>query len=197
MGVNKVVINTDNGEEVLVNLTDDSVTPDALFDGITAHSKSGDRITGTFTLAEEMSTQDTLIAQIAEALEGKAGGSGGGGGIKVSTTNLHNVNTDILNMYLSNGKDTAYNGWDATDYIPVKADKYYFIYSKSAVEGKWSARYNTDKGYTGVLPSPCCTTNKTSPFLLKGNDGYIRFSGTRATVSAIEMYEVTGLNWEV
>lgn len=81
MGVNKVVINTDNGEEVLVNLTNDSVTADTLFDGITAHNKSGDSITGTFTIAEEMSTQDALIAQIAQALEGKAGGSGGGGGV--------------------------------------------------------------------------------------------------------------------
>lgn len=101
MGVNKVVINTDNGEEVLVNLTNDSVTADTLFDGITAHNKSGDSITGTFTLAEEMSTQDALIAQIAEALEGKAGGSGGGGSDDLAISLLTREITEYSNPTLT------------------------------------------------------------------------------------------------
>jgi hypothetical protein len=43
MGTNFVQI----GEEVVVDLTNDSVTPDTLAKGVTAHDKSGNKITGT------------------------------------------------------------------------------------------------------------------------------------------------------
>ena len=44
---NKVVINTENGPETLIDLTGDSVTPDTLAKGTTAHDASGKAITGT------------------------------------------------------------------------------------------------------------------------------------------------------
>ena len=47
MAVNKVVMNTENGEEVLVDLTGDTVTPETLAEGATAHSADGRMITGT------------------------------------------------------------------------------------------------------------------------------------------------------
>lgn len=47
MAVNKVVINTENGEKTLIDLTEDSVTPTTLIEGATAHDASGARITGT------------------------------------------------------------------------------------------------------------------------------------------------------
>lgn len=43
MGYNKVIYNN----EVLIDLTDDTVTEETLFNGITAHDKSGKIITGT------------------------------------------------------------------------------------------------------------------------------------------------------
>lgn len=70
MAVNKVVY----GTTVLVDLTQDSVTPEALVEGYTAHGADGAEITGSFTLASEMSEQDTLIALIKAALQNKAGG---------------------------------------------------------------------------------------------------------------------------
>ena len=76
MAVNKVVMNTDKGEQTLIDLTDDSVTPETLAEGETAHDKSGNSITGTFTLNDELSTQDELIAAIKDALQGKAAGGG-------------------------------------------------------------------------------------------------------------------------
>lgn len=41
--VNKISI----GNEVLINLTEDTVSPEVLYSGYTAHSKSGAQITGT------------------------------------------------------------------------------------------------------------------------------------------------------
>ena len=46
MAVNKVVINTANGEETLIDLTRDTVTPETLAAGVTAHDASGKLITG-------------------------------------------------------------------------------------------------------------------------------------------------------
>lgn len=75
MAVNKVIYNA----EVLLDLTSDTVTPEALAEGVTAHDKSGNEITGAFTLQNELSDQDSLIDQIKQALVGKTAGGGGGG----------------------------------------------------------------------------------------------------------------------
>lgn len=50
MAVNKVIYNTSNGEQILVDLTNDSVTPETLAKGITAHNASGEIITGNADL---------------------------------------------------------------------------------------------------------------------------------------------------
>ena len=76
MAVNKVVMNTPNGAETLIDLTNDTIVPEAITKGVTAHDASGTEITGTFTLDDEMSEQDSLIAQIKVALQGKASGGG-------------------------------------------------------------------------------------------------------------------------
>lgn len=47
MAVNKVVMNTKNGAQTLIDLTNDTVTPDMLAEGTKAHDKSGNLITGT------------------------------------------------------------------------------------------------------------------------------------------------------
>ncbi|MBR2388211.1 MAG: hypothetical protein IKB02_05970 [Clostridia bacterium] len=75
MAVNKVVY----GGKTVIDLTNDTVSPSDLMSGVTAHGANGQTITGTFSLATEISAQDTLIAQIKSALEGKASGGGGGG----------------------------------------------------------------------------------------------------------------------
>lgn len=50
MAVNKVVYNTKNGVEVLMDLTGDTVTPETLAEGFTAHDASGNRIEGTMPI---------------------------------------------------------------------------------------------------------------------------------------------------
>lgn len=54
--------------EVLIDLTADTVTPDKLAKGITAHDKSGATITGTST--KDSDTSDATAA-VAEILDGK------------------------------------------------------------------------------------------------------------------------------
>lgn len=83
MGINKIVLNTDNGEQVLVDLTGDSVSADSLVVGHTAHGANGELVEGTNPYEmeatnNEVQTQADLIEQIQTALRGKATGGGGG-----------------------------------------------------------------------------------------------------------------------
>lgn len=76
MAVNKIVMNTTDGEQTLIDLTGDDISPETAFDGVTFHGADGNTKTGTFTLAAEMSEQGNLIAQIRSALAGKVAGGG-------------------------------------------------------------------------------------------------------------------------
>ena len=67
---NKVIY----GENVLIDLTGDSVTPADLAKGVTAHDKSGAQITGTST--KDADTSDAT-GTVAEMLEGKTAYVGG------------------------------------------------------------------------------------------------------------------------
>lgn len=76
MAINKVVYDGNT----LVDLTGDTVIPEVLSKGYTAHGADGEPIVGlgelAFDLEIPLSEQDVLIAQIAAALEGKAAGGG-------------------------------------------------------------------------------------------------------------------------
>lgn len=75
MAVNKVIY----GDKTLVDLTNDSATEAVVFEGATFHGSDGETKTGTFTISEEITEQDSLIAQIKLALAGKAAGGGSEG----------------------------------------------------------------------------------------------------------------------
>ena len=64
MGYNKVIY----GGKTLLDLTADTITPDKLLEGITAHDKGGEAITGTCTFDSD--TSDATVA-VAEMLTGK------------------------------------------------------------------------------------------------------------------------------
>lgn len=64
MAINKVVY----GGEVLIDLTSDTVTPETLLAGATAHGKDGEIINGTCDF--DVNSQDATAA-VAEILEGK------------------------------------------------------------------------------------------------------------------------------
>lgn len=77
---NKVVY----GGDVLIDLTGDTVTPDKLAKGITAHDKSGATITGTST--KDSDTSDATAA-VAEILAGKTAYARG---VKITGTMVNN-----------------------------------------------------------------------------------------------------------
>lgn len=74
MGVNHV----EYGGRTIIDIRDKTVTADKLFKGETAKNAAGDDIVGEFTVENEMTEQDALIAQIKSTLAGKAAGGGGG-----------------------------------------------------------------------------------------------------------------------
>ena len=94
MAYNKVVY----GGKTLIDLTGDSVTPDKLLAGETAHDKSGEAIAGTSTFDVD-STDATVTA--AEILKGKTGYARGS---KVTGTMLnHGAVAGTIS-----GKDDSY-----------------------------------------------------------------------------------------
>ena len=61
MAVNKVVMNTENGAETLIDLTDDTVTAETLAEGVTAHDASGTQITGRMTPGSGSGSADAVL----------------------------------------------------------------------------------------------------------------------------------------
>ena len=66
VAVNKVVMNTKNGTDVLLDLTQDTVTPETLLKGITAHSADGTPITGTMSGTEGVNAQSKRVVPTTE-----------------------------------------------------------------------------------------------------------------------------------
>ena len=124
----------------------------------------------------------------------------GGGSVNnpvtISGINLHNVETDIPNTYLLGDRVIAYNGWTATDFIPVEAGKSYLIYSTNEIDSRYCIRLNADKEGAKSFQFMTCL-NKNLPTMVSGHDGYFRFSGPNAHINDLEVYEVINFNWKV
>ena len=124
----------------------------------------------------------------------------GGGSVNepstISGINLHNKETDIQNTYIVGDRVIAYNGWKATDFIPVEAGKYYLIYSIRDINSQYCSRFNADKKGARSLTFATCL-NKNIPTIVNGHDGYFRFSGVDDQINALEVYEVINFNWKV
>lgn len=73
MAVNKVIF----GNITLIDTSEVTVTPDKMFEGMTALGANGEMQTGTFTIADELSEQDALLTELETVLAGKAAGDGG------------------------------------------------------------------------------------------------------------------------
>lgn len=99
MGINKVELATG---ETLIDLSGDTVTPDLLAEGATAHDANGDPVPGTFPISE-VDTQADLINQIKATLNGKAAPSGGE---SVEKLEIIDATFDLATMSISNMSHT-------------------------------------------------------------------------------------------
>lgn len=83
---------------------DATATAEKIFEGETAYV-SGEKVTGSFSIDDELTTQDAKIAELQAALEGKAGVSGGSGGASVETCE---VTLTITNNGFGSDSHTLY-----------------------------------------------------------------------------------------
>lgn len=90
-----------------ITTTDATASADEIMSGETAYV-NGSKVTGTFSIDSELSTQDSLIAQIQTALEGKAGGG-------IDTSDATATAGDILS-----GKTAYVDGAKITGNIATK-----------------------------------------------------------------------------
>lgn len=115
----------------------------------------------------------------------------------ISKVNLHNTDTDTLNAYISGASVKPYNGWSATDFIPVEDGKYYLAYSISSIDSKYCSKFDAGKGYVSTYSGTINCTNKNRPIFFPGHDGYVRFSGHADQIRKLEFYEIINFNWQV
>ena len=125
----------------------------------------------------------------------------GGGSVSepstISGINLHNTDTDIPNTDLNGAAVIAYNGWTATDFIPVEEGKFYLAYSTSVIDSKYCSKFDANKENAKALSGTINCTDKNKPLFIQGHDGYFRFSGTDSQIDALEFYEVINFDWKV
>lgn len=109
MARNKVIF----GEEVLIDLTSDTVTADKLLTGYTAHDAAGNLITGELDVSRTSVTPtpgDTVVKAVLTSIEAKTSSTVSATGIKmvISIPGIYRLKTIAHNSY-SASSSSGYN----------------------------------------------------------------------------------------
>lgn len=165
--------------------------------------------------AVDSAVLDAGLTEIADAIRAKGGTTdnmafpdgfktaisalaAGGGALIIGADNLHNTATDKANKYYNNGVLTDYNGWTATDYIPVVEGTVYAVQNVTgnSIQALYSPFFDPNKNYLdgnqykhGGYQMP-----ELDGFILFKSPitGYIAFSGANAAMQALQMFECQG-----
>ena len=161
MAINKVVYYGNT----LVDLTSDTVTPDALVVGHTAHGANGESVAGSNPYEKaatdtEVQTQADLIEQIGAALVGKAV-AGGGSVIKSGTTTSGTINTGLSDV------------------------EQFFMY-KETQTGTGLIRLHYTKAATSRMYASAWSTNSWGTKTITNGTGGVSVSGGTVTISATQ-----------
>lgn len=149
MATNKVVINTENGPETLIDLTQDSVTPETLAEGATAHDASGNTIIGT-AFGAILTVEET------------------DGGVKLTATNKDGSSEAVL----KNGKDYMLTEADKAEIVQMVIESLggnpifgyvdennNIIVSGNLADGSYSVKYEMEDGSTVDIGDLVLDTN--------------------------------------
>ena len=102
-----------------IDTSDATITPETVFLNETGYA-NGQKVTGTFTIEDEVTAQENLISQISAALEGKAAG-GGGGNASGSGNNTVTITTESMNdsvyYFDSNGTQQVMGGYSTYEVL--------------------------------------------------------------------------------
>lgn len=141
--------------------TDATAEAGEIMEGETAYV-NGSKVTGTFTIDDELTTQDDLIAQIATALEGKAAG----GGIDTSDATATSdeifegetayaggqkiTGTFTINAELTAQEDLIAQIQSAVDNLPDAGSAEPVLQTKTITPAASSQTVVADSGYDGL-----------------------------------------------
>lgn len=116
MGVNKVTLNTPNGEEVAMDISNDTVTPETLLDGETAHGADGEGIVGK--LKPVLYTPQELTEEEKAQARKNIGAAEGSGTITTDEAYIHEnlLEVEKTVIFQNNGE------WGDTGYIYTGED---------------------------------------------------------------------------
>lgn len=179
------------------DVSNDTVTPETLVEGSTAHDASGALINGTNPYEKTatdmaVNTQAGLIEQIQAALQGKAAG---GGGSLLGSVNIADPSGVIPDYYIQGGVVKAYRGRSISSYIPVDPSKLYSVAPFSIIgEGnlKYCEFYDADKQYMRAITAADFATNKIAALSPPSNASFMRLSNETDIIQSCEVYEVYG-----
>lgn len=167
MAVNKVVMNTENGAETLIDLTGDTVTPETLAEGTTAHDASGNLITGTTpTDVVRYGAQTLTEAQKAQARENI-------GAIDETKLAEELAKRGQLKTEFANDVSECTD----TSKLYVLPDGYIYVCTRTEVEVEGGP------AYTNVLPSAIMGTDQATGWVEgEGYTANARLSGSGGNV---------------
>lgn len=210
MSVNKVVMNTENGAETLIDLTGDTVTPETLAEGVTAHDASGERILGKMPIYKNL----TLGVHTDGLLYVFSDGQPIGNGIEMPDKigdvygNIDSGNNIILKGYMSDGTYSVKYEMDDGEiinignmvldtnvYYSVTKNLTYCTISNSATEvikgNSYSATITTNSGY--VLKSVSVTMGGNPVTVSGGTISIANVTGNIVITAVAEVSKPTNL----